>query len=157
MSGRPTEEDRSRPTLTMTMGLPASGKTTWARRVVAESRGRCKRVCKDDLRDMLDAGVWSVDNEEYILRVRDGLVRSFLVDGLDVIVDDTNLHPKHERRLREIAKAQSASFRVMDFRHVPVEECIRRDSQRDRTVGPEVIRSMRDRFLVGAGRGVSPR
>ena len=69
-----------------------------------KSGGRCKRVCKDDLREMLDGGVWSEENEERILMVRDSLVSSLLAQGLDVIVDDTNLHPKHERRLREIAR-----------------------------------------------------
>ena len=69
-----------------------------------KSGGLCKRVCKDDLREMLDAGVWSEENEERILLVRDSLVSSLLAQGLDVIVDDTNLHPKHERRLCEIAE-----------------------------------------------------
>ena len=144
------------PKLIMMRGLPASGKTTWARGVVAESQGRCKRVCKDDLRDMLDAGLWSAENEEYVLRVRDSLVNSFLGEGLDVIVDDTNLHPKHERRLREIARGRKASFAVRDFTYVPLDECIRRDSQRERRVGPDVIRSMYDRFLADP-RGVSSR
>ena len=140
-----------RPKLIMMRGLPASGKTTWARGVVAKSEGMCKRVCKDDLRDMLDAGMWSEDNEEHIIRVRDSLVKAFLAEGLDVIVDDTNLHPKHELRLRELAQAHESSFQVRDFTYVPVKECIRRDSKRDRSVGVEVIRSMYDRFLAGAG------
>ena len=140
----------------MMRGLPASGKTTWARGVVVKSEGRCKRVCKDDLRDMLDAGVWSEENEEYIVMARDSLVGSLLAQGLDVIVDDTNLHPKHERRLREIAAERRASFQVGDFTYVPMDECIRRDAVRERSVGPEVIRSMQERFLAGAG-GVSAR
>ena len=35
-------------------GLPASGKTTAARRLQAESGGRMRRVNLDDLRQMLD-------------------------------------------------------------------------------------------------------
>ncbi len=142
-----------RPSLTMTKGLPASGKTTWARGVVAKSEGQCKRVCKDDLRDMLDAGQFSEPNESYILRVRDGIVRMFLAEGLDVIVDDTNLHPMHQRRLQEIAKDERAAFRVHNFTHVPMNECIRRDAKRERSVGADVIRNMHDSFLAGAGTG----
>ena len=140
------------PTLTMMKGLPASGKSTWARGMVARSGGLCKRVCKDDLRDMLDAGVWSEENEEYVLRVRDSLVNAFLTDGLDVIVDDTNLHPKHELRLREIARRRGAVFAIRDFTLVPLQECIQRDANRDRSVGEDVIRSMHQRFLAVAGR-----
>ena len=144
-------KSRHIPTLTMMKGLPASGKTTWARGVVAKSDGRCKRVCKDDLRDMLDAGLWSEENEEHVLKVRDNLIKMFLEEALDVIVDDTNLHPKHERRLREIAGDRRATFQVRDFTYVPLEECIRRDAKRDRSVGPKVIRSMHERFLSGTG------
>lgn len=115
-----------------------------------KSEGRCKRVCKDDLREMLDGGVWSEENEEHILMVRDSLVSSLLAQGLDVIVDDTNLHPKHERRLGEIAEDYRASFQVGDFTYVPVDECIRRDAQRERSVGADVIRRMHERFLAGA-------
>ena len=140
------------PRLIMMKGLPASGKTTWARDMVAKSEGRCKRVCKDDLRDMLDAGQYSQRNEAYVLKVRDSLVKAFLAEGLDVIVDDTNLAPKHESRLRQLAKIRKSSFEVMDFTGVPIDECIRRDSKRDRRVGPMVIRRMYDQFLAGASR-----
>ena len=115
-----------------------------------KSGGRCKRVCKDDLREMLDGGVWSEENEERILLARDSLVSSLLAQGLDVIVDDTNLHPKHERRLREIARDCRASFQVGDCTYVPVDECIRRDAERERSVGADVIRRMHERFLAGA-------
>ena len=35
--------------LIMTLGLPASGKSTWAKELVAKSGGQIKRVNKDDL------------------------------------------------------------------------------------------------------------
>ncbi|MYV92394.1 AAA family ATPase, partial [Streptomyces sp. SID1034] len=42
------------PTVHVMTGLPASGKTTAARKLVAESEGRCRRVNLDDLRGMFD-------------------------------------------------------------------------------------------------------
>ena len=38
----------------LTVGLPASGKSTWAKEQVSQNPGQYKRVNKDDLRAMLD-------------------------------------------------------------------------------------------------------
>ena len=79
----------------MTYGLPSSGKTTWAKQKIEENPNRIKRINKDDLRSMLDCNRWSKDNEKFILKVRDALIDLILGGGFDVIVDDTNLSPKH--------------------------------------------------------------
>lgn len=129
-------------TLYMTKGLPASGKTTWAKRKMKEHPGSYKRVNKDDLRAMVDDGHWSGSNEKFILGVRDYVVSTALNAGLHVIVDDTNLVPKHEARLRQLAQQGGAAFEVVDFTHVGVEECIARDQKRPNYVGEPVIRKM---------------
>jgi len=51
----------------LTKGLPASGKTTWAKKVLKDNPGAYKRINKDELRLMLDGGKWSHDNEKFIL------------------------------------------------------------------------------------------
>ena len=81
-------------TLFMLKGLPASGKSTWAKAKMAEHPGSCKRVNKDDLRAMLDLGKWSQDNEKFVLSVSRSIVDGALGHGKHVIVDDTNLAPK---------------------------------------------------------------
>ena len=43
-------------TLFFLRGIPASGKTTWAKDLVNRSNGRVKRVNRDDLRALLDEG-----------------------------------------------------------------------------------------------------
>jgi tRNA uridine 5-carbamoylmethylation protein Kti12 len=58
----------------LTRGLPASGKSTWSKEQVAKSNGKVKRVNKDDLRDMIDAGIWSKINEQLILDARDAML-----------------------------------------------------------------------------------
>lgn len=131
----------------MTKGLPGSGKSTWAKKFVEEHG--VKRVNKDDLRAMLDFGKWSKGNEKTIIKVRDEIIHTVLRSGNSIIVDDTNLHPKHEMRLREIASEYKAGFEVQDFTDVPLEECIKRDLQRNRSVGKDVIVRMHRQFLVG--------
>ncbi len=81
-------------------GLPASGKSTWAKQRLAAEPGAYKRINKDELRAMLDDSHWSKGNERFVLRLRDHLIVAALEDGKHVIVDDTNLHPKHEQQIR---------------------------------------------------------
>lgn len=129
-------------------GLPASGKSTYARKLLDEyGKSKITRVNKDDLRAMMHNGVWSKSNEKLIVRVRDAMIEEALKAGQHVIVDDTNLHPKHEEHVRNIAKRYSATFDVRDFTDVPVEECIKRNRQRSPGVPETVIRDMWRQFL----------
>jgi predicted kinase len=134
----------------MLKGLPASGKSTWAKEQVRLSKGRTKRVNKDDLRAMIDAGEWSKTSEKHVLEIRDQIVTHYLSKGYNVIVDDTNLSPKHEETLRAIVDVINASawtpggeplinFEVKWF-DTPLAECIRRDMLRPNPVGKKVIR-----------------
>lgn len=134
--------------LVMLKGLPGSGKSTWAKEVLAKDKRKWKRVNKDDLRAMLDDGKWSRDNEKFILRVRDAVIVNALCSGFNVLVDDTNLAPKHEKALRELAKTWADDFDIQDFTHVPLEQCIKQDLNRSKSVGERVIREMYNQFLA---------
>lgn len=134
-------------TLTMCKGLPAAGKSFWAKKQVAASKGKIKRINKDDLRAMIDDGIWSKDNEKHILKVRDKLIQHYMSNGFDVIVDDTNLHPKHEKALQELAEGFQAMFEVKSFLDVPLKTCITRDLKRDDSVGEKVIRNFYNMFV----------
>lgn len=61
-------------TVTILKGIPASGKSTWARQMLDEHPGMYKRINKDDLRAMLDNSYWSKGNEAFVLKVRDILI-----------------------------------------------------------------------------------
>lgn len=121
-------------------GLPASGKSTWAKDFVAKNVD-WKRVNKDDLRSMIQGDTWSGKMERQILKTRDGLIRQWLDEGFNVIVDDTNLNPKHESTIREIGKSFGADVQVKWF-HVDVDVAIERDLKRPKSVGERVIRKM---------------
>jgi len=127
-------------------GLPASGKSTWAKNRIDNNPDMYKRVNKDDLRLMLDNNKWSKDNEKFILKVRDMLILSSLENGKHVIVDDTNLHPKHEINIKQLVKGK-AKVIIKDFTDIPLETCIKRDLQRVNSVGEKVIKDMYNQFL----------
>jgi predicted kinase len=135
----------------MCKGLPASGKTTWSREQVLASNGRTKRVNKDDLRAMIDAGKWSKGNEKNILSCRDELITNMLFDKFDVIVDDTNFDSKHEAQLRGLAEVHGAEFEIKDFTDVSLSTCLKRDSERANPVGEKVIRTMYNSFVKQKG------
>ena len=96
---------------------------------------------------MLHADVHAKGTEKQILAARDAMCRMFLRQGVDVIVDDTNLAAFHEEALRKIALQCQADFEVKDFRDVDIELCIQRDLQRTATVGEKVIQEMKAKYL----------
>lgn len=126
-------------------GLPASGKTTWSLQHIKDNPGT-KRVNKDDLRAMLDGGIWSPENEDFVLMVRDAIVRLALSHGHDIIVDDTNLHSKHKNRLWRLASLENAIVETKSFMDVEPITCIERDMEREHPVGEEVIWKMFDQL-----------
>lgn len=131
----------------LTRGLPASGKSTWSKQLINKYPNKYKRVNKDDLRSMLDDGNHSNDNENFILQIRDNIILMALEKGKNVIVDDTNLSPKHEARIRELIKGK-AELVIQDFTNVHIETCIERDLKRSASVGERVIRKMHKQFLA---------
>jgi len=134
-------------------GLPASGKSTEAKRLVDQSQGHLKRVNKDDLRAMIDnydfAKKFNKHNEAFVLQMRDALIMQALMNGDSAICDDTNFGDKHALRFHQLAAEYTAKtgkkceVELLDFRHVPPEVCIERDNLRgDKRVGPSVIMDM---------------
>lgn len=128
-------------------GLPGSGKSTWAREQIEKQPGAYKRINKDDLRSMLDNGKWSKKNEQLILRIRDRIILMALAEGKHVIVDDTNLHPKHEEHIRALVAKESNVVVRVKFFDVDVNTCIERDLKRQQSVGSKVIIDMYNKWL----------
>lgn len=127
-------------------GLPGSGKSTAAKARLDENPGMYKRVNKDDLRALMDNGHFSKGNEQFVLKIRDQIILAALEDGKHVIVDDTNLHPKHERHITSLVQGL-ANVEVVDLMHIDVETCIERDLKRPNSVGGRVIRRMWSQYL----------
>jgi len=134
--------------LIITRGLPASGKTTFARKL----QPAVVRVNRDDLRRMLHGerlfNQWA---EWQVTIAQRAQVEALLRAGLDVCVDDTNLRSQAVRDWAELAARNRAAFEVHDFTDVPLEECLRRDAERpeDDRVGEGGIRRMYERYLDG--------
>lgn len=132
-------------TIHMLKGLPASGKSTLALEMVKEEK--VKRISKDDLRAMLHGGEYSPETEVFVLDVRNAIAKLAIHKGFDVVVDDTNLNPTHQEQLHFLADALGCRFDVIEM-DTPLEECVRRDKERSKPVGEDVIRGMWEKYCV---------
>jgi len=84
-------ENRNRPRLLLLKGLPASGKSTYAKELEKQGWARAN---KDDIRKMFFSNYTHKDEAE-VVRMEDARVVAALLDGKNVVVDDTNFAPKH--------------------------------------------------------------
>lgn len=130
----------------MLKGLPASGKSTYAKDLADKG---WIRVNKDDLRAMLNNSKWSKRNERRVIQLRDKIVFDALAANESVVVDDTNFAPIHEQELSRIARELGADFEVRFF-DTPLEVCIKRDAKRANGVGKDVIMQMYNQYLKPA-------
>jgi len=141
-------------TVHITRGLPASGKSTWAKKKLLTNPGGIKRINKDLLREMFDDSHRSKGNEEFVVKARDDLIWLSLEKGKHVIVDDTNLNPHNIKTISKLVSRfrkqynKSVLIEVIDFsKDVSLTDCIQRDSKRDNPVGEKVITEMYNRWL----------
>lgn len=131
----------------MLKGLPASGKSTWAKERALE--GNYLVISKDEIRKMF-GGKWTPKKEKDVLYIRNNLTKLGIQMKKNIIIDDTNLNPKHERYFKQLAKDLKVKFEINDsFLEVSPEECIRRDLHRgEKAVGSSVIWDMYYRWIV---------
>lgn len=137
-------------TLYVVRGLPASGKTTWARAWVRQDPENRVRVNRDDLRAMLHNGTWMGNKTETaVKRVRNLLIVSLLRDH-DVVCDDTNLSDRVIRQLENLLGVDD-EIKLVDLRHIPLAVCLDRDRKRTgrERVGDHVIRNMYAQHIEG--------
>lgn len=145
--------------LTITIGLPGSGKTYWAMKQIAKMRAEgyeCVAISRDGIRHDLFDHVWepgmpmpSPELEGQVTVQQRIRIRQALQRGHHVIVDDTNLREEYRLQFSYLARDERALFIQKDFRHVPVETCIENDLKRQaaggHSVGADVIRMLAKR------------
>lgn len=132
-------------TVLLTVGLPASGKSTYAKELVMTNKNWA-RVNRDDLRLMVFNG-FNRKKEKTIVKSEMELAELYLSKGLNVVVDDTNLNPKVRESWKTFCDEHGAKFEVKVF-DTSLRECIRRDVLRQNSVGEDVIRQMWNQFVI---------
>jgi predicted kinase len=137
----------TQPTLLVLQGLPASGKSTYAKELLAAKPvGSAVRINNDDLAAMLfgDSYARSEYSAQLLGRVRADMVRQAFRSHVQlVIVDNTNLNPKAVQSLERLAASCEARFELdSSFLEVPLEVCLARNATRLSPVPEKVIIEM---------------
>lgn len=146
--------------LSITRGLPGSGKTTYALAWVSWLPGRA-RVNRDDMRHALFhkySGL-TFSEEQWVTKVQQAQAIAFLGEGVDVIIDDTNLNAKTVKGWQRVAEANRAEFSSVDFDLDP-DACKKRVADRAATgrrfVPADVIDKMHQRYLFAGFPEIEP-
>ena len=128
-------KDISRYEVVICKGLPASGKSTWAKNQAIKSN--VKRISRDDLRFMLDNSKYTKYNESFILNIRDYIIKQALNSEKSIVVDDTNFNNSCIERIKDIVydfnqyRSDLCQYNIrIEFFNVDVMECIRRNAKR---------------------------
>lgn len=129
--------------IVLTVGAPASGKSTWSKAEVAKDPNNYVRINNDNLRDMMNGSVWSADYEKMITEARNYLIREALKRGKNIIIDNVNANRRHFDDVVKIAKSVNVDVQVYEkafYEELPV--LLERDSKREgkAKVGEDVVK-----------------
>lgn len=139
----------------LTRGIPASGKSTWAKQEVLKDPEHSIRINRDDLRNM-SGKYWVPTREHYITACKGIILISAMNFQFDtIIIDEMNLNPKESGKLKGEIEMVNAAFKggldkyvveIKDFTNVPLDVCLERDSKRENPVGENVIRGIFNKY-----------
>lgn len=134
----------NRPSLILLVGIPGSGKTTYAQNYIKDNSKPIVHLSSDGVREELygDASIQGNPSEVFALMQKRAI--DALNNGCDVLYDATNI----TRKDRACIIGVCPKFAKIECHIIwaPIDECIKRDAARERTVGKEVIDRMLKRF-----------
>lgn len=139
----------------LTRGIPASGKSTWAKQEVLKDPEHSIRINRDDLRNM-SGKYWVPAREKYIT----ACAGTLLINAINfkfntIIIDAMNLNPKETGYLKGMISMMNDTIKdnndkyiieIKDFTNVPLDVCIKRDSKRENPLGEKVIRGIFNKY-----------
>ena len=127
-------------------GIPASGKSTWAKQWVLEDPEHRVRINQDDIRLMLGK-YWVPSREKLVQHIQEEALIEALNREFDVVIDNTNLNKKVLDQFNRLIKTfEDYEIEYKDFFDTPLSVCIERNKNRDLQVTEKVIRSFYNNY-----------
>ena len=127
-------------------GIPASGKTFWAKQWVLEDPEHRVRINQDNIRLMLGK-YWVPSREELVQHIQKEALIEALERGYDIVIDNTNLNKKVLDFYRALVIDHgNHAIEFKDFFNTPLSVCIERDKNRDVQVSEKIIRNFYNNY-----------
>lgn len=123
--------------LLILQGIPASGKSTFARQWVEENPVTRVIVNRDSIRRGLGV-YWVPSRESLVSSIEEHSVWEALEMGYNVCLDATNLNPNFLKKWEELADLLMIPIEFKKF-DISLEEALKRDKEREFPVGDKVI------------------
>ncbi len=131
------------PKLYIMVGVPGSGKSTYAERVLSKS---ATIFSSDKIRGELLGEENDQSNKDLIFSTLYSRARDCLLEGKDAVIDATNLNKFERARVFENFKDIDGIERISVFVNTPLDECLLRNNRRARVVPESVIRDFHSRL-----------
>ena len=130
-------------------GLPASGKTTFAKELVKElSKDQVvKIVSTDTWRDESYYSEFRPENEHVVRKKALEETESFLLDGFSIIHDDTNYYSSMRHELYDLANENDCVFLVVHIA-TPLDIALEWNKARTPVIPLEVIEKIHERMDI---------
>lgn len=127
------------------VGIPASGKSTWAKEFISQNVGWI-RVSRDDYRLMLKNQQFCEPNiEKLVTQLVNSTINESLNNGLNVIIDNTNVQAKYINEFVNLVKFKAdINYKIFP---ISLADAIERDKNRQAKVGEKVINKMYEDYL----------
>lgn len=125
------------------VGVPASGKSTLARKMV-ERGYQC--ICADTIRAELYGNEIEQGDPKKVFEIFFERLETFLKDGADVVVDNTNLKEPYRKEITDRAKKFGYEDIQLWILDVPLDVCISRNANRERKIDSGILTNMYNQF-----------
>ena len=125
--------------MVLLIGLPAAGKSTIS---AAFEQAGWVRLNKDSLRKELYGDESILGNAKEVTALFYTRLQAALIEGKNILVDNTNVIFLHRKGPIEAARACGYTSITNVFLNVPLEECLRRNSLRDRKVPEQAMHDL---------------
>lgn len=133
------------PKIVIVVGIPGSGKTTYCKKV-CEEFSSFKHLSSDAIRKEILGDEEDQSNNNAVFDVMRTRALEYLNKGYNVLYDATNITRKSRHAILSVLPSWVQKEAVVCW--APIETCLKRDANRDRTVGREVINRMLKNYQV---------